>query len=73
MIKDDSREIIEDTNIDIDENIVNLNLKSFNDFNVQISEFIIENQKILDTYTKEELKIDSPTGWFLYENKIQFY
>jgi len=43
---------------------------SLNDFNIQISEFIIENQKILDKYTNEELKIDSPTGWFFYENNI---
>ncbi len=46
---------------------------SLNDFNIQISEFIIENQKILDKYTNEELKIDSPTGSFFYENNIQLF
>ncbi len=46
---------------------------SLNDFNIQISEFIIENQKILDKYTNEELKIDSPTGSLFYENNIQFH
>jgi len=39
MIKDDSREIIEDTNIDIDENIVNLSLKSFEQACLKLNQF----------------------------------
>ena len=37
--------------------------ESLNNFNIQISEIIIENQKILDKYVNKELKIDLPTGW----------
>jgi phosphate uptake regulator len=39
MIKDDSREIVEDTNIDIDENIFNLSLKSFEQACLKLNQF----------------------------------